>query len=157
MGASNYKNHQITSASANRTQSAASPQAKMAVNLSIPLCSNPQREAMASPQARLLEMLQFQGVSRETGVVLTSLLRRCTDDHNLSDYILQCVDETVQTRDQGFNLMSLYTSGGYNGSHSLAGCMLSRTQLVGLVAESLNDEAARWMSDFLLIGNNLHE
>jgi len=127
----------------------------MAVNLSIPPCSNPQREGMASPQARLLEMLQFRGVSRETGAVLTSVLRRCTDEHNLSEYILQCVDETIQRRDQRFNLMYLYTSGGCTSSHPLPGRVPPRTQLVGLVAESLNDEAGRWMSDFLLIGNGL--
>jgi hypothetical protein len=112
---------------------------------------------MSSPQARLLEMLQFQGVSRETSAVLISLLRRCTDAHNLSEYILQRVDETIQTRDQRFNLASLYTSDTCTCSDPLAGCLLPRTQLVGLVAESLNDEAGRWMSDFLLIGNSLPE
>jgi hypothetical protein len=110
---------------------------------------------MSSPQARLLEMLQFQGVSRETGAVLISLLRRCANEHNLSEYVLQCVDETIQTRDQRFDLTSLYASDMCTCSDPLAGCVLHRTQLIGLVAESLNDEAGRWMSDFLLIGNTL--
>jgi len=109
---------------------------------------------MESPPRRLLELLQFAGVSRESSAVLTALVGRCTSPNRLSEYVLQCVNETLQHR--GFSLgdVELYVLDSYACSRPLAG-MLQRAQLVELVADALNDEATRWMADFLLIGNNL--
>lgn len=110
---------------------------------------------MESPQLRLLELLQFPGVSHETSAVLTTLLHRCDNDYNLSAYVLQCVDETLQMQNQEFNSGTLdLLLDSSASSHPLAGVLL-RMQLVGLVADALNSEATRWMSDFLLIGNDL--
>jgi hypothetical protein len=110
---------------------------------------------MESPQLRLLGMLQLPGVSRETSAVLTTLLHRCANDHNLSLYVLQCVDEALQMQNQEFNLKSVEVLLDSSAcSCPLAGVLLGM-QLVGLVVDALNSEATRWMSDFLLIGNEL--
>ncbi|KIM31263.1 hypothetical protein M408DRAFT_327528 [Serendipita vermifera MAFF 305830] len=50
----------------------------------------------------------------------------------------------------GINLGILLESEGYPS-------VGPSNQLVSLVADALNGEAARWMSDFLLIGNDLYE
>ena len=113
--------------------------------------SDPRREAMTSPQLHLLEILQFPGVSRETKAVLTALLSRCVDDHSLSEYILQCIDEGLQRHDSQYSLDVLDSLGGC--ACQLAACLLLRIYLVNLVADTLNREANHWMSDFLLIGN----
>src|SRR4051812_19891570 len=107
---------------------------------------------MASPPLRLLEMLQLPGVSRETDAVLTSLLRRCADDHGLSAYVLQCVDERLRMHGQELNLGTLFEPVSCPRTRSA-----SWSSLVSLVAEALNGEANRWMSDFLLIGNDQYE
>jgi len=109
-------------------------------------------KSMASPPSRLLEILQLPGVSRETSAVLTSLLRRCADDYNLSAYVLQCVDEKLQTCGQERNTDLLFEPVSCPRTRSA-----SWSSLVSLVAEALNAEANRWMSDFLLIGNDMYE
>jgi hypothetical protein len=121
----------------------------------LPLALTSDRQEMESPQLRLLEILQFPGVSRETSAVLTTLLHRCANDHNLSAYVLQCVDETLQTQNQEFNLGTLDLLLDSSASSRPLASVLLRMQLVGLVADALNGEATRWMSDFLLIGNDL--
>jgi hypothetical protein len=108
---------------------------------------------MESPHLRLLEMLQFPGVRCETSAVLTTLLHRCANGHNLSVYVLQRVDESLQHR--GFSIKTVdVLLDGSTCSRPLAGVLL-REQLVGVVADALNNEASRWMSDFLLIGTDL--
>lgn len=107
---------------------------------------------MASPPLRLLEILQLEGVSRETSAVLTSLLRRCADDYNLSAYVLQCVDEEVRIHNQDLDLETLFEP---EGRASIGEA--SWSQLGTLVVGALNSEAVRWMSDFLLIGNDIRE
>ncbi len=107
---------------------------------------------MASPPLRLLEILQLPGVSRETSAVLTSLLRRCADDHNLSAYILQCVDDRLRVHGREINLDNLFEPVSCPRTRSA-----SWSGLVSLVAEALNGEANRWMTDFLLIGNDQYE
>jgi hypothetical protein len=121
--------------------------------LRLPLALTSDRQEMESPQLRLLEILQFPGVSRETSIVLTTLLHRCANDHNLSAYVLQCVDESLQH--QGFSMKTVdVLLDGSAYSRPLARVLL-REQLVGVVADALNSEASRWMSDFLLIGTDL--
>jgi len=111
-------------------------------------------QEMESSQLRLLELLQFAGVSPETSAVLNALMRRCISSNNLSEYVLQCVNETLGR--QGLNLEDVQTFvlDSYACSRPLPG-MLLRVQLIDLVADALNDEAARWVTDFLLIGNDL--
>ena len=105
-----------------------------------------------SPQLRLLELLQLDGVRSETYAVFTTLLRRCANDRRLSAFVLRNVDERLREQGHIYNLATL---------HSLAGCVSCppkdhyagmRSQLLSSVADALNHEACRWMSDFLLIG-----
>jgi hypothetical protein len=121
------------------------------VNLPAVSGSTLQPEAMASPLSSLLQLLQLPGVTRETAAVLNALLSRCTDDQDLSTYVLWCIDEKLQAQNQTFGLDEL---GCHAYWHPLASVVL-RMQPVGLVADALNSEATRWMSDFLLIGNSL--
>jgi hypothetical protein len=106
---------------------------------------------MASPASSLLRLLQFPDVTRETGAVLNALLSRCADEHNFSIYVLDCIDERLRAQNQLFGLDELES---YAYWHPLA-CVLLRMEFVGLVADALNSEATRWMSDFLFIGNAL--
>jgi hypothetical protein len=123
--------------------------------LRLPLALTVNRREMKSPQLRLLEMLQLPGVSDETSAVLTTLLHRCANDHNLSVYILQCVDETLQMQNQEFNLQNVDLLLDSSACSSPLSGMLLKMQLVRSVADALNNEATRWMSDFFLIGNDL--
>jgi hypothetical protein len=108
---------------------------------------------MESPQLRLLETLQFPGVRCETSAVLTTLLHRCADGHNLSAYVLQCVDEFLQRR--GFSMKTIDVLLDNSACSRPLASVLLREQLVDVVADALNNEASRWMSDFLLIGTDL--
>jgi hypothetical protein len=117
------------------------------------LALTPNRHEMESPRLRLLEMLRFPGVSRETSAVLTTLLHRCASGHHLSQYVLESVDESLQHQEFSMKSVDVLLDGSAC-SRPLAGVLL-RMQLVGLVADALNNEASRWMSDFLLIGTDL--
>lgn len=106
---------------------------------------------MASPRLRLSKILKFPGVNYETTMVFTALLGRCVDEHNLCTYIVECVDKGLQRINKRYNLQALDDLAGC--TCLAASCLLLSVHLVGLAADTLNSEARRWMSDFLLIGD----
>ncbi|KIM21525.1 hypothetical protein M408DRAFT_333394, partial [Serendipita vermifera MAFF 305830] len=112
---------------------------------------------MASPRLRLSKILKFPGVNYETTMVFTALLGRCVDEHNLCTYIVECVDKGLQRINKRYNLQALDDLAGC--TCLAASCLLLSVHLVGLAADTLNSEARRWMSDFLLIaiGKRKHQ
>jgi hypothetical protein len=108
---------------------------------------------MASHHLRLLELLQIDGVRSDTYAVLTTLLRRCVNDRRLSAFILCNVDEQIREQGHIFNLATLHSLARCVSCPPTNRCARMRRELLRLVADALNHEAQRWMSDFLLIGN----
>lgn len=110
---------------------------------------------MASPQLRLLELLQIQGVRSETYAVLIALMRRCASDKRLSAFILRNVDKQVQKWDHLFSLSTLEGLAGCVSCPPASHCATLRAVLLNAVAEALNHEGSQWLNDFLLIGKRL--
>jgi hypothetical protein len=108
---------------------------------------------MASHQLRLLELLQIEGVRSDTYAILTALLRRCANDSRLSAFVLCNIDEQIREQGHIFNLATLHGLARCVSCPPTDRCARMRRELLRLVADALNHEAQRWMSDFLLIGN----
>lgn len=106
-----------------------------------------------APQLRLLELLQLEGVRSETYAVFTTLLRRCANDRRLSTFVLHNVDERLQEQGHIYNLTTLHGLAGCVSCPPKDQCARMRSQLLSSVADALNHESCRWMSDFFLIGN----
>lgn len=107
---------------------------------------------MASPQLHLLELLQIEGVRSETYAVFTALLERCSCNQRLSDFVLQSVGEQLQEQCHPFNLATLRNLVDSTSRAAQANRAKLRAALLSPVADALNHESYRWMTDFLLIG-----
>jgi hypothetical protein len=108
---------------------------------------------MNPPHLRLVELLGCDGVSRESKAILTTILRRCASAKSLEAFTLQSVDEFLQRKDHTFSLSTLSGLAGCEPCSPNVACAQLRGHILHLVAEGLNIEAARWMNDFLLLGN----
>jgi hypothetical protein len=108
---------------------------------------------MEPPQLRLVELLGYEGVSCESKAILMTILRRCASPKGLEAFTLQSIDEFLQRQDHTFSLSTLSGLAGCEHCSPNVACAQLRGHILRLVAEGLNIEAARWMSDFLLLGN----
>jgi hypothetical protein len=108
---------------------------------------------MSPPHLRLVELLGCDGVSCESKAVLMTILRRCASPKSLESFTLQSIDEFLQRQDHTFSLSTLSGLAGCERCNPNLACAQLRGHILRLVAEGLNIEAARWMSDFLLLGN----
>jgi hypothetical protein len=109
-------------------------------------------EPMASPQLRLLEILQYEGVSPETSAIILALLRGCTNDNGLSKFILHSLENYFQEEENSLSIASAIFTGGCSCRSPWSPTTQSWFCFCSAIADALNDEASRWMSDFLLIG-----
>jgi hypothetical protein len=107
---------------------------------------------MPGSLARLTEVLMYDGVCDETRSVFQALLRCCANKHDLSDFVLRSVQHHVQRREPGLHPAILWIHAACLRCQQGSLCLQTAQKTRQLIADGVNFEARRWMSDFLLIG-----
>ncbi|KAG9037647.1 hypothetical protein FS842_003344, partial [Serendipita sp. 407] len=91
---------------------------------------------------RLLRLLNTPNVREQTKAVFRSLLANCEDEKRLCSYVLESVRDRVNERFQ--------SELDHCRTYGLPEIRMTEELRVKLESEALNDEARRWMADFLL-------
>ncbi|KAG8853174.1 hypothetical protein FRC20_001312 [Serendipita sp. 405] len=103
--------------------------------------STPSHSTMQDYQ-HLLRLLKAPDIREQTRAVFRSLFTHCEDEKRLCSFILESVRARVNDRVQSET--DYRRSCGYPPIHLTAGLRFR------FESEALNDEARRWMADFLL-------
>ncbi|KAG8873467.1 hypothetical protein FRC20_008010 [Serendipita sp. 405] len=90
----------------------------------------------------LLRLLNAPDVRRPTRAVFRSLLANCEDAKRLCSFVLESIRARVNER--------LQSEIVHRRRHHLPAIHMTEGQHAMLESEALNDEARRWMADFLL-------
>ncbi|KAG8855992.1 hypothetical protein FRC20_000627 [Serendipita sp. 405] len=91
---------------------------------------------------RLLRLLNTPNVREQTKAVFRSLLANCEDEKRLCSFVLESVRDRVNERFQ--------SELDHCRTYGLPAIHMTEELRVKLESEALNDEARRWMADFLL-------
>ncbi|KAG8870577.1 hypothetical protein FRC20_011670 [Serendipita sp. 405] len=103
--------------------------------------STPSHPTMQDYQS-FLRLLNAPGVHERTRAVFISLLANCEDEGRLCSFVLQSVTARVNHRSQS-DLV-------HRRSYGPPAIHMTEELRVMFESEAFNDEARRWMADFLL-------